>query len=858
VPIIAGGSKFQNTNFMQPKLGLIFFATLFTGSLGMLKAQPAPTPAADRLKSMEAKKQMASQSPYKTAFRNIGPTVMSGRVVDIEVNPSDPTEFYAAYASGGLWHTSNNGQSFTPIFDREGVITIGDIAVHWPSHTIWVGTGEANSSRSSYSGLGMYKSTNSGETWQWMGLPESHHIGRIIINPSNPDMVWVAVLGHLYTANKERGVYKTADGGKTWHQTLFVDDKTGAVEMEINPSNPNELFACMWYRTRSAWNFEESGKTSGIYKSEDAGDSWKMVSGPGSGLPTTAGFGRSGLAIYPKNPKLIYAVIDNQDHLPDTAQKKIDSGAYAKRDLKGLSKAQFANLDTAKLDSFLRKNQLTPKLSAASIMRKVATDSISSNALYEYLYDANADLFDTPIIGCEVYKSEDGGIHWVRANSKPMPRPYNTYGYYFGKIFVSPVDENKLVITAYTIEMSKDGGKTFKPIGKPNVHADHHACWINPLRDSHMIIGNDGGVNITYDNGDHWFKANTPSVGQFYAITTDNAKPYRVYGGLQDNGVWYGYTSRQRTSDANYDTLAYKSIMGGDGMMVQVDTRDNKTVYSGFQFGNYMRTHTDTGGAKGITPDNILGKPAYRFNWCSPILLSRHNQDILYMGGNKIFRSLDKGMDMEEISTDLTLGGKPGDVPYGTITSISESPLQFGLLYAGTDDGNVQLSKDGGYTWTNISDKIKEVKGLWVSRVLASNYKLGRVYACFNGYRVDHFKPYIYVSDDFGEHWKPIASNLPLEPVNVIVEDHRYDSVLYTGTDGGLYVSSNSGASWNSWHAGLPHSVPIHDITIQKREQEILLGTHGRSIYVASLDPNAKKPVQRRRSEDDDAEGEPE
>jgi photosystem II stability/assembly factor-like uncharacterized protein len=827
---------------MSSKLTAISICIVIASSITIcLNAQPAPTPAAERIKSLEAKRQMAASSPFDSVFRNVGPAVMSGRVVDLDVNPADPTEFYVAYATGGLWHTTNNGQSFKPIFDSGLVIGLGAVAVHWPTRTIWLGTGEANSSRSSYSGIGIYKSTDSGKNWIYSGLPESHHIGRIILHPVDMLTAWVAVIGHLYTPNKERGIYKTSDGGKTWKKTLFIDENTGGIDLAINPNDPKELYANMWYRSRRAWNFEESGKTSNIYKSNDGGESWKLITGAGTGFPTGNGVGRTGVAIYPKNPSIVYAIVDNQDHLPDTATKKVDTLSYAKTDLQGLTKAQFATLDSKRLDTFLVRSQLAPKYSAASIKQMVFSDSLKPTALYDYFYDANEALFNTPIIGAEIYKSENGGQSWKKVNEKPL-KLYNTYGYYFGKIFISPVNENKLIITGYNIDLSTDGGKTFKHIEKDNVHADHHACWINPSRDSHYIIGNDGGVNITYDNGDNWFKANTPAVGQFYGITTDNQKPYRVYGGLQDNGVWYGLTEGREVDDASFDTLHYASIISGDGMMAQVDTRDNKTVYSGFQFGYYSRVNTDTGGYFSIHPKNELGEAPYRFNWCTPILLSRHNQDIFYLGSNKLNQSLNKGVAIKPISPDLTNGGKKGDIPYGTITSISESPLRFGMLYAGTDDGNIQLSKDGGYSWKKISDNIN-APGLWVSRVVASRFKEGRVYATLNGYRFDHFKPYVFVSEDYGAHWSAIASNLPMEPVNVIVEDPNKDSLLYVGTDGGLYVSKDRGSSWNAWTKGLPLSVPVHDITIQEREQEILLGTHGRSIYVSKLPTALSKPA---------------
>ncbi len=808
----------------------VIFSTILTAQT------VKPTEATDRIKSLTAKRELAKQSPFKTSFRNVGPTVMGGRVVELAVNPEDPTEFYAAYATGGLWHTTNNGQSFTPIFDNEDVIFLGTVAVHWPTRTIWVGTGEANSSRSTYSGTGVYKSKDNGKTWEYLGLPESHHIGALKLHPTNPEVAWVAVNGHLYSANKERGVYKTSNGGKTWKQTLFIDNNTGAIDMDINPQNPNELYATMWYKTRKAWNFEEAGKTSGIYKSTDGGEKWSLITGAGSGFPTGDSVGRIGVAVFPQNPAIVYAIVDNQMRKADTATRKKDTLTYEKNELKGLTTEQFAALDNKKLDTFLRRNRLSPKHSAVSVKEKVAKGTFKPTVLFDYLYDANDDLLNSTVVGAEVYRSDDAGKTWKKTNTKDLPRMYSTYGYYFGRIFVSPANPDKVVIVGIGLEMSTDGGKTFEGIDGRGVHSDHHACWMNPKRDSHMINGNDGGVNITYDNGKNWFKVQNVPVGQFYTVTTDNARPYNVYGGLQDNGVWRGSTARVRTSDASFiDSLGYRSLNGGDGMGVQVDLRDNKLVYSGSQFGNYMRTHADTGGMLRIRPQHDLGEEPYRYNWLTPILLSRHNQDILYMGSSRFHRSMNKGADMVTLSPDLTNGKVEGDVPFGSATTISESPVKFGLLYAGTDDGNMHISRDAGATWAPIGKTLTQVKGLWVTRILASKNKEGRVYATFNGYRNDHLTPYIFISEDFGATWASISANLPLEPVNVIVEDPKKENILYAGTDGGLYVSSDAGKSWQFWNKGLPHSVPVHDIAIQERDNQIVLGTHGRSIFVASL-----------------------
>ena len=804
-------------------------------------AQIKPTSAADRLKGMQQRGVLERKSTVNhVKFRNIGPSVMSGRVVDIEANPQDPTEFYVAYATGGLWHTTNNGQSFRSIFDSADVIVLGDIAVNWKTRTIWAGTGEVNSSRSSYAGIGMYKSTDNGKNWQHIGLPESHHIGKVQLHPTDNNIAWVAVLGHLYSPNRERGVYKTTDGGATWKQTLSIDENTGVVDLDINPQNPNELYAAAWYRTRSAWNLEESGKTSGIYKSTDGGTTWNLLNKEGSGFPSGSNVGRIGIAIYPKNPNIVYAVLDNQQAKPDTAKK--DTLVYALDQLKNLSIQEFANLNEAKLDTLLKRNRLTPKYSSKALKEMVAAQKLKPTSLYDYLY-VNTGFEGSPI-GCEIYRSDNGGQSWKKTNEKEVPI-FFTYGYYFAKIYVSPYNENKVYTLGLYSMVSTDGGKTFKNMDKSNVHADHHALWINPQRDSHLINGNDGGVNITYDDGDNWFKANTPAVGQYYAITVDNAKPYNVYGGLQDNGVWYLPSQTGRNSFANSGLgLAddvVRNIGGGDGMQVQVDLRDNVTTYYGSQFGNYSRTNRLTReNSRRITPRHEMGEKPLRFNWQAPILLSPHNNDIVYFGSNKFYRSFNQGDTMIALTPDLTTGGKPGDVPFGTLTTITESPLRFGLIYTGTDDGNIHVTKDAGATWNQISGNAKKgsalPQGLWVSRVAASQYQEGRVYATLNGYRNDDFAPYLYTSNDYGATWSKIGKDLPAEPINVVKEDPKNENIIYVGTDGGLYVSFDRGQNFMMWNAGLPKSIPVHDIAIQVRENEIVLGTHGRSIYVAKLD----------------------
>lgn len=813
-----------------------FFCFLLAG------AQFKFTPGDLRLKSLQEKNKNAATSELKDiSFRNIGPAIMSGRVDDIEVNPLDPTEFYVAYATGGLWHTTNNGQSFTPIFDQEAVVGIGDIAVNWKTRTIWIGTGEVNSSRSSYAGIGVYKSNDNGKSWQYLGLPESHHIGKIALHPENPEIAWVAVLGHLYTSNKERGVFKTSDGGKSWKHTLAIDEHTGSVEMELNPKNPNEIYASTWHRIRKSWNFVEGGNTSGIYKSNDGGESWNLISGSASGFPQGEGIGRIGLAIYPKDPSILYAVVDNYNLKPDTS--KADTGRIAVKDLKTMDAAQLSTYSDAALERFIRMNGLNSQFAnAKSFKEAFNSGSLRIMDLYNYLFDEGAGPSANQIYGCEVYKSNDGGKTWSKTHTQPISI-YNTFGYYFGKIFVSPSNPAKIVILGINASLSNDGGKTFTSMDKGNTHADWHALWINPNQDGHMIAGNDGGCNITYDNGRNWFKANSPAVGQFYAINVDNEKPYNVYGGLQDNGSWYGpSTSRESIDWIDDGQYAFKRLNGGDGMQVQIDPRDHNIVYTGSQFGSYMRINKQTPSGKFLRPATAnLNEPKARFNWQTPILLSKHNPDILYMGGQALYRSMNKGDHFEKISGDLSNGKKTGDVPFGTMTTISESPLRFGLIYTGTDDGVVSVSKDGGYSWTKIGVPDRKglggiPQGLYVSRVLASRYKESRVYVTLNGYREDHFDAYVYCSEDFGQTWKKLGNNLPLESVNVIKEDPKSADILYAGTDGGIYASIDGGVNFMQFTNGLPKGLPIHDLAIQDRENEIVLGTHGRSIFIGKLD----------------------
>ncbi|MCC6279984.1 MAG: glycosyl hydrolase, partial [Saprospiraceae bacterium] len=760
------------------------------------------------------------------------PSVFSCRVTDVDLDPDNPSRMYVAYASGGLWYSESNGTQFKPVFDKEASMTIGDIAVNWKENIIWVGTGEANSSRSSYAGTGMYKSIDQGKNWIWCGLPESHHIARILLHPTDPNTVWVAVLGHLYSSNPERGVYKTSDGGKTWAKTLFINDISGAIDLVADPNDPNTLFAATWERQRSAWNFEGAGNGSGIWKSTDAGETWSMLSTVESGFPSGPKTGRIGLAAGRKNGKtVLYACVDNQN--PKPKKEIIDEDVLTKDQLRKISKEDLLKISEEKLSAFLKQNNFPEKYNAQKIKGLVKSDKLKPTALVEYLEDANNNLFETNYIGAEVYRSDDGGSTWQRSHQESIEQMHFTYGYYFSNIRCMPEDADKVYLIGFLIISSEDGGNTWKNINGDNVHVDHHALWLDPRRPGYLVNGNDGGLNISWDNGTSWMKCNNPPVGQFYAITTDQAEPYNVYGGAQDNGVWVGPSDYQASTEWHQTgSYPYKELIGGDGMQVQVDYRDNNTVYTGFQFGYYFRINKLTGKRKGITPKHDLGERPLRFNWQTPIQLSRHQQDVLYFGANKLYRSFDKGDNWEAISEDLTMGGKPGNVPYGTLTTIHESPLKFGLLYTGSDDGLVHVSRDGGEHWDNISAQLPP--NLWVSRVQASAHERSRVYAGLNGYRWDDFNAYLYVSEDYGKNWVRIGTDLPAEPVNVVREDPSNPDILYVGTDHNLYITLDRGKTFHTLHDSFP-AVPVHDLVIQSPTQDLLIGTHGRSIYKVNM-----------------------
>lgn len=687
-------------------------------------------------------------------WRCIGPANMGGRIDDFAVVENQPSIIYAATASAGVWKTINNGISWEPIFDDQNVSTIGAIAIAPSDPSIlWVGTGEANNRQSSSWGDGVYKSTDAGKTWKNMGLKDTHHIGHIVIHSQNPDIVYVAALGHLWGANKERGLYKTTDGGKTWKNTLFIDENTGFVDVAMDPESPDTLYAAAYQRRRRGWGFNGGGPGSGLYKTTNGGETWTKLT---EGLPT-GNTGRIGISIYRSNPNIVYTIIEHKEG--------------------------------------------------------------------------------------GVFRSEDKGLSWKKM-SNTNPRPM-----YYSQIRIDPNNDQRIWVLGARMYVSEDGGKTFQTDVVTRVHSDHHALWINPADSKHMILGCDGGINISYDRGRGWDFISTLPLGQFYEIGFDMRKPYFIYGGLQDNGSWGGPSAtRYRNGITNDDWFR---VGGGDGFYTQVDPSDHNTVYAESQNGNLYRFDLKTGESKSISPLPEDRKKPFRFNWNSPIFISPHNPKTIYYGGNRLFKSTDRG-DTWAASPDLTTQQEQHKLPvmdvlpskdtlslndgiafYGNIITISESPLKEGLLYVGTDDGNLQVSRDGGKTWKNVLDKVPGVpKYTYVSRVVVSRFEEARAYATFDGHRNDDFKPYVFVTENYGESWKSIASNL-LEggTVNVIREHHRNPNLLFAGTERGAYVSFNRGAHWNKIKSNFP-IVPVDDIAIHPRENDLIFATHGLSIWI--------------------------
>jgi len=776
--------------------------------------------AAERLKGYEARQRMKAESPFAgIKWRNIGPEIQGGRILDIEAPASDPDTLYVAFATGGLYRTKDDGITWEPLWQDYSSFGIGDVAISRDGKTLFLGSGEPNSQRTSYAGTGVYKSTDSGKTWTNVGLPESHHIGRVVMDPRNENVVYVAVMGHLYSQNSERGLYKTSDGGKTWNQILKVDDYTGAVEIKIDPSNSNRLICSMWDRDRRAWNFRESGKGSAVYISNDAGKTWSKA----KGLPEGDAAGRTGIAFAPSNPKRVYAFVDNQSIDPEWAyaDERQPSGRLTARRFLLLDTEKLKAIDERILGEFLRT---VPRanLTASAVIADVKAGKLDYDGLKKKLLEANPDLFSGDILQSELYRSDDGGNSWTK-----MPPIGGIGGYYWGKVFVNPKNADEVWVTGVPLLRSRDGGKTWIEVAE-RAHVDHHAIWHDPRNPEKVWIGNDGGLYLSYNGGVDIRHINNLSVAQATTLAVDNKRPYNVIIGNQDNGTMRGPSTYV---PGRSDKSLWVDLFGGDGSAIAVDPREELDLtYVAFQFGQHFALEPGKQ-ARRVTPGPDVRGETLRFNWISPFIISPHHPDIVYVGSQKVHRSFNRGVKWESISGDLTKNRPNGDVPHSTIKDLSESPFKFGLIIAGTDDGNVRLTTDAGATWRNIDTPVNK----WVSRVIASRHDANTLYVSQNGYREDDFAPYVWKSTDLGKTWVSIAGNLPNEVVEVVREDPKSKDILYVGTDMGAYVTFDGGKSWVTLHGGMPNQ-PVHDIVIQEREDDLVAATHSQGAWILQLD----------------------
>jgi photosystem II stability/assembly factor-like uncharacterized protein len=734
-----------------------------------VKQQPSPSPEASKPEAPKRTDQanpedenkprepMSSPTFSGLRFRSLGPAFTSGRVIGFAVDPNNSARYFVAVASGGVWKTINNGNTWTPVFDREGSYSIGAIALD-PKNplTVWVGTGENNSQRSVSYGNGLYRSDDGGKTWRNVGLKTSEHIGRIAVDPKDSNIVYVAAQGPLWGPGGDRGLFKTTDNGKTWKNILNISENTGVTDVVIDPQNPETVYAASYQRRRHMWTLIDGGPESAIYKSTDAGATWNKVR---AGLPTTE-MGRIGLAISPVDSNVVYATVEAAD----------------------------------------RKGG--------------------------------------------IFRSSDRGGSWERRNE------FDATAMYYARIIADPKDVDRIYVMNVFLMVSDDGGRTLRRLGERSKHVDNHDIWIDPANTEHYLVGCDGGVYESHDRGANWyFKSNLP-VTQFYEVTTDNALPfYNVYGGAQDNFA-FGGPSRTRSASGIVNSDWFVT-QGGDGFRTQVDPEDPNTIYAELQHGVLVRFDKRTGERMGIQPQIGRGEEPLRWNWDSPFIISPHLHTRLYFAADKLFRSDDRGDSWKVISGQLSRALERDKLPvmgkvwgidavaknastafFGNASALAESPKKEGLIYVGTDDGLIQITEDGGKNWRRV-EKLPEVPELaYVSRIVASNHDANTVYVAIENHQNADFKPYLFKSTDAGRTWISIKGNLPPNaPVWSIAEDHVNPNLLFVGNEFGLFFSIDGGQKWIQLRGGLP-TVQVRDLAIQRRENDLVVGTFGRGIYI--------------------------
>lgn len=771
------------------ELVLLFLVCIPVISIAQVK-QPV-LGGTERVKMFNKQVAMRQSSPWKNLhWQFLGPTNISGRCTDVEAISSRDGQhpIWVGSADGGVWKSTNEGTTFESVFDDMPTASIGDIAID-PNNpdVVWVGTGEANILRSSNAGCGVYKTTDGGKTWALMGLENTYTIGRIRIDPTNSNIVYVAATGHEWTLNEERGLFKTTDGGKTWDKILNINKNTGVYDLVLDPRDPSILYATSWERMRLKWNDPNAftaTKNCGIWKSTDGGKNWKQIN---EGLPEATRRGRIGIDIALSNPDVLYAYLDNYEISRVVPAGELDSYGRQKRDV---------------------------------------------------------------IKSATVYRTSDSGKSWKQVSGQTpemktyMERHSGTYGWVFGQIRVDPKDENTVYTMGLNLNQSVDGGKTFHRLDGP--HSDHHGLWIDPLNPNYLLNVQDGGLTMSYDKGKTWkYPIKELPLIQFYNITYDYSVPFRVYGSIQDVGSAFGPVDLSNGRD-KIRPIEFSSILGGEGSTHAVDPSDNNTVYASNFYGDLARAEIkkfsnvrEDRGIKKLLPVRYADEPKLRGQWIAPTLLSPHNPDIVYHGMQYVMMSRDKGNTWEFISPDLTYNNPKlvGDISYQTIQTLDASPLRQGLLYAGTDDGRVWRTKDGGKNWTEIRNGA--VPKRWVSRIVASRFDLGTVYMTQTGRRDDDFQVYVWKSVNFGDTWEDISGNIPVGPVNVIREDPTKPGILYLGTDASVFISTDNGKKWDVL-GDIPFAY-VHDLQIHPRDNMIIIATHGRGMFVLDANPINEK-----------------
>jgi photosystem II stability/assembly factor-like uncharacterized protein len=709
-------------------------------------------------------------------FRNLGPFRTGAWVTDFAV-PVTPDRdhlytFWVATRNGGLWKTVNNGTTFEPMLDDVGPQTIGAVAVApTDSDIVWVGTGEAYMARYTYSGDGVYRSTDGGGTWRHMGLDETHHIVRILIHPRNPDIVYVATMGHLHGPNPERGVFRTMDGGATWEKVLYADDRIGVIDLVMSPGDPDVLYAATYEKERLPWTYDVGGQGSGIWKSIDGGDTWARLR---EGLPDGE-IGRIGIDVFRGDPQILYAVIENANARPgDRPGSMRVSGGWG-----------------------------------------------------------------------EVYRSDDAGATW-RMTHGPDVNVGGKAPYSFNMLRIDPSDPDRVYVTSDGMLVTEDGGRTWSDRSSPlfrRMFGDIRTMWIDPDDPERIYVGSDGGVNISYDRGRTVdYLPNLP-IGEIYALTVDMEDPYNIYVGLQDHESWKGPINGFSGNVGGIES--WVTVGTGDGMYQAVDPVDSRWVYNTLQFGGHVRTDQQAATMTRIQPPRRPeGEPRHRYTWTTPIVLSPHDPAVVYTAAQVVMRSPDRGDTWVEISPDLTTNDPSkingaGNIQYCTITTVAESPLTRGEIWAGTDDGRVQVTRDDGANWTDVTAGLAAPgapEGYWVTRVVPSKHTAGTAYVTITGFHRDDFRPLVYRTTDWGANWTPITTGLDVASANVIAEDHRNPRLLFLGTDHGLFASIDGGAEWVRMQSNMP-VVPVRDLIVHPRENDLVVGTHGRGVYVTDITP---------------------